>query len=570
MVPLATDVIGDARSLLLPLFGAVGCVLLIGCATLANLLLARATARRKEMAVRSALGAGRGRLIVQMLTEGVLLALAGGFGGLLLTHWFLSLVVALRPKGLPRIEELNIDSHVVVFALAVSVITGVLCGLGLALRASRVSLEAALRDEGSSLAGSRRQWLRGALVVTEVAVSLVLLIGAGLLLNSFVRLITVYPGFRTDHLLTMQITLPVYSYPDGHRANTFYRQVLDRVIGLPGVQSAGLANNLPLARGVQHVSFSFREGSKLNADRLPIGEDWDVRALYLASPDYLSTMGTQLLSGRAFKDRDNQEGAPPVVIVNRFFAHEFFPHDDPVGRRVHLGPWDLWCTIIGVSEDMKNGGLGDDQLWLSKPPFGTIYLPHALLPSFAYYAPWDVGRTMYLVARTTAEPLGLANAVRQAVWSVDPNQPIAEVTTMEQRVMQSVASRRLGMWPLLIFAAMALALAAGGIYGLVTYAVAQRTREMGIRIALGAGRVDVIWLAMRDSMILALVGLLIGGLAAYWLTRILASQLYAVTTTDLTTHLAVIGLLLAVVAVATYMPARKAAAIDPMAALRYQ
>ncbi|PYT21692.1 MAG: hypothetical protein DMG57_37850 [Acidobacteria bacterium] len=475
VVPLATDVVSNARSLLLPLFGAVGCVLLIGCATLANLLLARATARRKEMAVRSTLGADRARLIAQILTESVLLALAGGFAGLLLTRWLLILVVALRPKGLPRIEELNIDSHVVLFSLAVSVITGVLCGLGLALRASRVSLEATLKEESSSVAGSRRQWLRGALVMSEVAASLVLLIGAGLLINSFVRLVSVYRGFRTDHLLTIQITLPAYSYPDGHRVNAFYQQVLNRLIGLPGVQSASMASDLPLARGVEHVSFSFREGSKLGADREPIGEGWDVRALYLVSPEYLSTMGTRILSGRPFTNRDNQEAAPPVVIVNRTFAQEFFSKEDPIGRRLHLGPWDLWCTIIGVSEDMKNGGLGDDQLWLSKPAFGSIYLPHALLPPFGYDPPWNMGRTMYLVARTTAEPLGVADILRRAVWSIDPNEAVAEVKTMEERVMDSVASRRLGMWPLVIFAGMALVLAAGGIYGLALWERAVRT-----------------------------------------------------------------------------------------------
>lgn len=570
VAPLTAEIVGNAQALLLPLFGAVGCVLLIGCATLANLLLARATARSKEMAVRSALGASRWRLISQLLTESVTLALAGGFAGLLLAHWLLKLVIAIHPKSLPRIEELNINSGVTLFALALSIFTGILCGVGFALRASRVNIEGTLKEEGPSLAGSRRQRFRSGLVIGEVALSLVLLIGAGLLLNSFARLVTVHPGFRSEHLLTMRITLPAYSYPDGHRVTAFYQRVVQRVSTLPGVQSVGLANELPLARGVQHASFSFREGSRLDADRLPIGTDWDVRALYLVSPDYLRTMGTRLLSGRAFTGRDDQEGAPPVVIVNRTFAQEFFPREDPIGRRLHLAPWDLWCTIIGVSEDMKNGGLGDDQLWLSKPAFGAIYLPHALLPMFGYDPPWDGGRTMHLVARTTSEPLPLVRAVRRAVWSVDPTQPVAEIKTMEERVMDSVASRRLGMWPLVIFAAIALALAAGGIYGLVAYAVAQRTREIGIRVALGASRADVLWLAMRDSVSLALVGMLIGAVGAHWLTRILTSQLYGITATDFSTYMAAIGLLLAVVALATYIPARRAAAIDPMVALRYE
>jgi len=567
VVPLATEVTGNVGTLLLPLFGAVGCVLLIGCATLANLLMARASARRREMAVRSALGAGRGRLIAQMLTESVLLALVGGLAGLLLTNCLLRLVVAAHPKGLPRIEELNVDSDVMLFALAVSVITGILCGLGLALRASRVSLEATLREAGSSLAGSRRQWLRGTLVVAEVALSFVLLVGAGLLLSSFVRLVTVDPGFRADHVLTMRVTLPGY-YENMPQINSFYERLVERVERLRRVESAGLSMFLPLGRGVMHVPFSLQEGP---AYELGDGSDkgWDVRAIYYVSPNYLATMRTPILKGRGFAAIDSLPGARPTVIVNRTFAREFLPNQNPIGRRIRLSYGNLWCTIVGVSEDMKNGGLGDDQLWLSKPPFGTIYVPY-IFREAELLRPENlsIGRNMYLVVRTTGEPLRMSDAVRHAVMSIDPNQPVAEVKTMEDRAMDSVASRRLGMWPLVIFAAMALALAAGGIYGLVAYAVAQRTREIGIRVALGASRADVLRWAMRDSMILASVGLLIGGLAAHWLTSVLASQLYAITAADPTTYLAVVALLLAVVAVATYLPARRAASIDPMVALR--
>jgi putative ABC transport system permease protein len=570
VVPLATDLIGGARSLLLPLFGAVGCVLLIGCATLANLLLARMTARRKEMAVRSVLGAGRGRLIAQMLTESVLLALAGGFAGLLLTHWLLALVVALRPKGLPRIEEFNIDSHVALFAFAVSVTTGVLCGLGFALRPSHVSLEAALREESSSLAGSGRQWIRSALVVSEVAVSLVLLIGAGLLLNSFMRLINVDPGFRADHVLTMRVTLPGYAYDNMPRINSFYERLVERVERLPGVESAGLSMFLPLGRGVMHVPFSLQEGPPYELGDGP-DKGWDVRAIYYVSPDYLATMHTPILQGRGFTVGDSIAGARPAVIVNRTFAREFLPNQSPIGRRIRLSYGNLWCTIVGVSEDMKNGGLGDDQLWLSKPPFGTVYVPYIFREAELLRPEnGEIGRNMYFVARTAGEPLRMAGAIRHVITSIDPNQPVAEVKTMEERVMDSIASRRLGLWPLVIFAAMSLVLAVGGIYGLVAYAVAQRTREIGLRVALGASRADILWLAMRDSMLFALMGLLIGGVGAHWMTRILASQLYAIRATDFPTYLSVIGLLLMAVAAATYIPARRAVAIDAMAALRYE
>lgn len=569
VVPLASEIEGNTEAVLLPLFGAVGCVLLIGCATLANLLLARATARRKEMAVRSALGASRGRLIAQMLTETITLALAGGLAGLLLTHWLLGLVIAIHPKGLPRIEELNIDGDVMLFAFAVSMLTGILCGLGFALRASRVNLETTLKEEGSSLAGSHRQWFRSGLIVAEVALSLVLLIGAGLLLNSFVRLINVDAGFRADHVLTMRVTLPGSSYDNMERINSFYERLVERVEKLPGVQRAGLSNFLPLSRGVMHVSFTFQEGQPYELGDGP-EKGWNVRAIYYVSSGYLAAMRTPVLEGRDFTVSDAFPSARPVVIVNHTFAREFFPNQNPIGRRIRLEYGNLWCTIVGVSSDTKNGGLGDDQLWLSKPPFGTIYLPYVfhgtdlLLPENA-----GIGRNMYLVVRSTGEPLRMSNAVRRAVSSIDPSQPIAEVKTMEERVMDSVASRRLGMWPLVIFASMALVLAAGGIYGLVACAVVQRTREIGIRVALGASRANVIWFAMRGSVSLALVGLLIGGVGAHWLTHIIASQLYGITATDLSTYVAVIGLLLVVVAWATYIPARKAAAIDPMVALRY-
>jgi putative ABC transport system permease protein len=573
VVSMRSEVIGDAHTLLLPLFGAVACVLLITCTTLATLLLARATARKKEMAVRTALGAGRARLILQMLTESVTLALLGGMLGLVLAHWLPALLVAAGPKALARVQEINLDFPVPAFTLGVCILTGILFGLAPALRASRVQVEAALREDTGGSAGPSRQILRSALIVVQVAVAMVLLTGAGLLLNSYVRLVNVDPGFRPDHVLTMRLTLPAYSYRDEHQVTRFYEGVLDRIKTLYGVQSAGLADSLPLGRGVEHVGFSFRADSNLNSERLfqlPYGEAWDTRGLMWVSSEYLATMGTPLLAGRPFAARDNQEGAPPVAIVNRTFAREFSPHLNPLGRRIHLSPHDLWCTIVGVSEDMKNGGLGDDQLWLSKPPFGTIYVPHALMPAFMYEPPWDLGRSMYLVVRTTGEPLRMTDAVRRAVWSVDANQPVAEVKTMEERLMDSVASRRLGMLPFVVFATIAWALAVGGIYGLVAYSVAHRTREMGIRIALGASRSNVLRLVVQDGAVLIVTGILIGGVGTHWLNRVLANQLYAIKPTDALTFAAASMLLGGVALFASYIPARRATKVDPIVALRYE
>lgn len=576
VVSLQTEVVGDTRTLLVPLFGAVLCVLLITCATFATLLLARITKRRKELAVRAALGAGRARLIVQLLIESVTLTLLAGLFGLVLAYWLPSLLIVASPRVLPRVQEIRLDFSVFGFTLGLCVVTGILLGLVPAVRASQVQVEAALRDDNGGSAGRSRQFLRSTLVVTEVAIATVLLIGASLLLNSYVRLVNVDPGIRAGHLLTMRLTLPSYSYRGPQQVIAFYNRVVARVKSLPGTKDVGLTSELPLARGVTHVGFSFRADSKVNSQgffQLPFGKAWNIRALYWVSADYLKAMGTAILKGRSFTEADNRGGAPCVAIVNNTFAQEFLRSGDALGRRIHLSgvpPGDLWCTLVGISEDMKNSGFGDNQLWLSKPPFGTIYVPYSLLPAFEYEPPWDDGRDMYLVVRTVGKPLRMADAVRHAVWSVDPNEPVAEVETMNQRLVDSVASRRLGLWPLLIFAGIALALAGGGLYGLVGYAVSERTRELGIRIALGASQGNVLRLIMKHSVVLGLMGVVIGGVASQWLTRALASQLYAIKPTDPPTYLAVMMLLLSIVAAASYLPATRATRVDPITALRYE
>ncbi len=568
---LKTRIVGDVGSILLPLFGAVGCVLLIGCSTLASLLLARATTRKKEMAVRAALGASRWRLLRQTLTESVVLALIGGLGGVAVTQWLLVLLRHARPKGLPRVEEISIDPHVLGFALLLSIVTGLVFGLAPALRTSHVNLGAAMK-EGRESGGRSRQRLRNCLVVGEVALSLVLLICAGLLLNSFVRLVSVNLGFRADHVLTMRISLPQYSYRNGAQMISFYQQATKRITNIPGVVQAGIVNFLPLARKVSQDGFNLRADSKVGPapDLFGVGAGWKYRFRYLVSPGFFDALGIRLLRGRMFTARDNRIGAPPVVIVNQKFAHEFLSGRDPIGTRLHLAPSDLWCTIIGVSEDTKSSGLGDNQLWLSKPPVPAMYLPYAVLPAFLYNPPWNDARSMSLAVRTTGDPLRMVGPVRRAISAVNPNQAVTDIETMDQRVMDSVAVRRLGLLPVLIFAVIAMLLAMSGIYGLVAYTVAQRTREIGIRMALGASRADVLLLTMRDSVGLALTGVVIGvagGLAA---ARILASQLFGISATDPVTYAAVIGLLLLSAILASYIPARRATSVDPMIALHYE
>ncbi len=332
------------------------------------------------------------------------------------------------------------------------------------------------------------------------------------------------------------------------------------------MQAAAVVNELPLARGVTHVSFTLREGLRAPFE---VGhEGWNVRALYYVSPRYFDAMGTPIVAGRNLTEQDNLPDATPVVVINQAFAREFFPSENPIGRKLRLWPHDIWCAIVGVAQDMKNGGLGDNQLWLSKPAFASIYLAHGALPARLYEPPWNMGRTMHLSVRTRGDPSALAAALRRTVWSVDPNQPVVDVKTMEQRVMDSVASRRLGLWPLGTFALVALGLAVVGVFGLVACGVAQRTREIGIRVALGATGGQMIWMIVSDSMRLALIGLALGGLGSYYFSQVLANQLFSITATDPATYAVVAVVLLAAVAVASYVPVRRATTVDPITVLR--
>jgi predicted permease len=555
ITPLHEQVVGDIKPALLVLLGAVGFVLLIACANVANLLLARAAVRQKEITIRVALGASRSRLIRQFLTESVLLAVLGGAVGLLLSLWGVSLLKAFIPENISQVEAIMIDGRVLLFTLLVSLLTGLVFGLAPAAQASSLNLNETLKEGGrDSAAGSRGNHIRSLLVVMEVAFSLILLIGAGLLINSFLRLRNVDPGFRAKNLLTMQVVLPTFKYPDHTRRTAFYNELLGRIETLPGVKSAALTTNLPLYQQGNSISIS--------AEGVPDPPTGQGRrpsvATRVVSPRYFQTMGIQLLQGRGFSDQDKVD-SPAVAVVNETMARRFWPGQDPTGKRITPGSLtstdpDDWITVVGVAKDVR-------QFELTADPKPQMYLSYV---QAGFFAPSD------LVVSTDLEPLGLAASVRKAVWEVDKDQPVSKIRTMEEIVSESVARQRFSMMLLGIFAALALVLAAVGIYGVMSYSVAQRTREFGIRMALGAQTRDVLKLAVGHGLKLVLIGIAIGLGAAFVLTRVMSSLLYGVSATDPLTFIAISLVLVGVAVVASFIPARHATKIDPMVALRYE
>ncbi|HUF25621.1 MAG TPA: ABC transporter permease [Gemmatimonadaceae bacterium] len=547
VAPLHERVVGDVRPILLVLLGAVGVVLLIACANVANLLLARATTRQRETAIRAALGAGRARIIRQALTESLVLASIGGIAGLLVAVWSVELLTARLPAGLPRATEIGIDARVLGFALLLTVGTGLVFGMLPALRASGIRLQGVMKQGGRAGTGIGRRRLAGALVSAEVALSTVLVIGAGLMIQSYWRLVQVDPGIRAANVVSAVVAPSRERYQDAPGIRTFYDDLLERVVALPGVRSAAVADQIPFGPR-RHGSVFLIEGRPNPAVE---GGEWPWADLaVIVSDDYLRTMGIPLVRGRGFTATD-REGAPGVVLVSEALAHRYWPGEDPIGRRIR-GPGDsAWETIIGVVADTKSGSLADETV------------------SAMYRSMRQRGvRETSLVIATTADAGTIAANLRQIVASVDPNTPVDDIRPMQQRIDASAAQPRFTTLLLALFAAVALTLGAVGIYGVIAYAVGQRTHEIGVRMALGAHSGDVLRLVVRQGLTLAVAGVLIGVPAALAATRVLEGLLFGVRTTDAVTFVAIPALLLVVAALASWLPARRATGIDPMRALR--
>jgi len=548
--PALEALVGDLRPALLILLGAVGCVLLIACANVANLLLARATMRHKEMAIRSALGASRMRVVRQLLTESVLLSLAGGTLGLVMAVWWSDLLVTLGKENIPRALQVGLDWRVLGFTLLVSVLTGIVFGLVPALHSSRTELTESLKEGGrSSGDGSRRNRIRGVLVVSELAIAIVLLVGAGLLIQSLWRLQHVSPGFESQNLLTFVVGIPEVKYPTARQAQ-FYRDLTARIESLPGVRSATSVIPLPLSGDLFSISFE-TEGRPVAKGNQPSAD------FFAINEGYFKTLGVRILKGRDFDARDDAK-APGVIIVNQTFAEKFFPGENPIGKRIKPGistdeNKPAMREIVGVVADVRNRNLSSEL----RPGY---FLPVAQIPF----------NQMTVIVRTTGDPHSLITAVQNEVHSLDREVPVFNIKTMDEHIAVTVAAPRFNTTLLAIFAVVALILTIVGLYGVMSYAVAQRTNEIGIRMALGARVIDVLMLVFKQGIILVLAGEAIGLAGAFALTRLIRGLLFGVTPTDLKTFIAVAGILAAVALLATLIPARRAAKVDPLVALRYE
>jgi putative ABC transport system permease protein len=549
LMPLLEFVVRDIKPALLVLLVAVAFVLLIACANVANLLLARAAGRQREIAIRAALGAGRARIVRQLLTESVLLSAAGGAAGLLLAQLGTYLLLKLAPQDLPRMNDVSLDGRALAFTAAITLLTGLVFGLVPALQSSRPNLNETLKDAGrGSTEGGRGQLVRSALVTLEVASALALLVGAGLLIKSFWRLQKVAPGFNPDNALTLSVSLPRSKYPEENQQAAFFQQLLEKVSALPGVQAAGASHSIPLD-GDYVLAFKIQ-----GRPPLPPGAGQSTN-FYSVSADYFKAMGITLLHGRLFTERDAKD-SPHVAVINETMAKNLFPDEDPVGKRITFDTGDDnpnpdWYEIVGVVGDVKQYGL--DQA----TPLQT-YEPYTQ-QTYSY---------MTLVARTTVAPTNLTAAIRNAVLQIDKEQPIANVRTLDQILSTSIAQQRFSMLLLGVFAAVAMLLAAVGIYGVLSYSVTQRTHEVGIRMALGAGRRDVLRLLIGHGMLLTLIGVAAGLAAAFALTRLMSTLLFGVSPTDPATFGLIALLLVTVALLACWIPARRATKVDPMVALR--
>ena len=565
MRPLLEVYVSDVRRALWVLFAAVGFVLLIACANIANLLLARATARQKEMAIRSAMGAGRWRIARQLLTESILLSITGGLFGILLARWGIDLILYISPDAIPRSGEIGMSWKVLLFTIGVSFLTGILFGLVPALQAGVVSLHDTLKEGARGV--SRRHWLRSSLVVVEVASTLVLLIGAGLLIRSFYRLYKVDPGFSYEHLTSFSVSLPQKKYTTPEQRAAFFNRLMENIKATPGVESGAAASGLPLGNNGWQTSYSL-----VGQPPPPPGQSPLMEAC-LVTPDYFRTMGISLKRGRYFTDRDDRSHlagkdlsklpsnhaealAVNVVIIDEEFARRHWANEDPIGKQIRLGreESDPPLTIVGVVSRVKMEGLNQD----SNRVQGYF--------SFNQIAAGN----MTVIVKGTSDPNTLVASLRQQVKAVDPDQPIYNVRSMHDIRAESVAPERLNLTLLSIFAGLALVLALVGIYGVMSYAVTQRTHEIGIRMAIGAQPRDVFKMILGQGMTLAIIGVVIGLVGAFALTRLMVTMLFGVEPTDPVTFGAIAALLTGVALLACYLPGRRATKVDPVVSLRYE
>ena len=549
--PIVADTVRTYDTVLWVVMAAVAFVLLIACANVANLMLARASGRQREIALRSALGASRWRIVRQLLTESVMVALIGGALGVLFAFWGIDALRAANPGDAARFapgwHQLGLNFTVLAFTLGLSLFSGIVFGLAPALQVSKPNLNDSLK-EGSRQASGRSHGLRSSLVVFEIAVSLVLLVGAGLAARTFLALVKTDPGFNTENLLTMILVLPSAKYTDEPKREAFYTELIQRVKSTPGVESAAGVNFLPLGGSNASDAYLVEGEPEPSADQENLGR------YRVCTPDYFQTMGIQVVQGRSFTVQD-KAGAPPVVIINEAFARKHWPNGSAVGKRIRsYGPLEKapWIEIVGVIKDVKHE--------LNIPVTPEFYFPYAQ----------DVWSSMVLVARTKVDPASLAGAIRQQVWSIDKDQAVFNVHTMDEVRSISVSMYSAGSVMLGIFGGLALLLASVGIYGVMAFAVTQRTQEIGIRMALGARALDVLKLVIKHGMKLALLGVAIGLAGSWALTRFMKGLLYGVEATDLLTFSVVSLFLLLAAFIACYLPARRATKVDPLVALRYE
>jgi predicted permease len=546
--PLHEEIVGRSRTMLWVLLGVVVFVLLIACVNIANLLLARATAREREIALRAALGAKPGRIIRQMLTESMLLALVGGVLGVLLAQWAIETLRVLGPEQLPRLQAVSINGRLLLFTFGLTLITGLLFGLAPALQARGIQLNELIKEGGKSGGGARQRRLRDALVVAEVALALVLLVGAGLLMRSFLKLQHANPGFNPDRVLTAALSLPRARYNDADKAIAFHDRLLEKISALPGVQSTGFTSDLPWTGYDENAGFTV-EGKTFPPNDGPTGR------YHFASADYFRTIGTPLIAGRFFNSTDRKDG-PRVILINQSFADRYWPGESAVGKRITFSSRPAekdWRTVVGVVGDVKDS------------PISTNAAP-------AFYMPMSQGfdPQMILTIRSNADPLALVETVRNEIRAIDPQLPLADVRMLDSIASTAVGGQRFTLWLVGLFALTAVVLASIGVYSVLSFLVAQRTHEIGVRMALGAGLRSVLFLTLRQGMKPVLLGVALGVAACFGLTRLMKGLLFEISATDPLTFTVIAISLIAVALVACYLPARRATNVDPMVALRYE